>query len=95
MKSRQVAEILRNQGAERGTQVILEALVEDVNTMKKAISELAGMQDKQLDMMSNVINGAHAMRGEMMKAMSKAGLLEHEDDLHPSTQALGDPDATN
>lgn len=88
MKSRQVSEILRNQGYERGTQVILEALAEDVNTLKRHQSEMAGMMDKVITALNNVVMGAQGMREEMRRSMRKAGLLEHEDDMGVSTQSI-------
>lgn len=88
MKQRQVSEIIKNQGAERGTVVILEALVEDINVLKRAVSELAGMQDQLINTMHNVVNGAHNMKMELATRMKKAGLLEHEDDMGVSTQSI-------
>lgn len=89
MKTRNIADIFRDKGMERGTLHVLEMQQEQLNTLQRSIRELAAMQDQIITSLQNVVAGTTGMRHEMMKRLKQAGLAMPDDDLDPNTHSLG------
>lgn len=90
MKTREIEEIVKNRGFERGMVYIAQALNEQVNQMAKAISELEKAMHLLADTQMNVVKGVGGVRSELVGTLRKAGLSveEPKDDLGPSTQGI-------
>ena len=91
MKTHMVRQVISNMGTEQGVIYMLETLTEQINSQQKSIMELAKQQLEMIDTLQNVVNGAHAMREQMVSSMKKVGLIgSEEDDLGPSTYNIGE-----
>jgi len=84
MKTRDIEKELRNRGYESGTLYVLQVLNEKQNNLQKNLVEMAALQDKIIDSLANVVNGAGAMRAQFEKTMRERGLVETEEDLGPT-----------
>lgn len=94
MKARQVPEMIKAMGYERGSVHIMSALVEQVNQQEKQIQELTGMLNKMVDTLANVVEGSHGMRSEMISTLKRAGINvsaeeKEGDGLGPATELIG------
>lgn len=95
MKAREVEQIFKTHGAERGALVVCTALVEQVNQIEKNLKETAMLTHQLVDTVSNVVEGTHAMRGQMIGSLKKAGIsVDSEevesDGLGPATNLIGE-----
>lgn len=92
MKARQVEELLKNRGMERGTVHMLTYLVERNNALESQLNQMAQMQMQMVDTLQNVVTGTTGMRTQMIKTLRENGInVESEDDgLGPSTQHIGE-----
>ena len=91
MRTREIEEILRNRGSERGTLYVLQALNEQVNQMAKAISELEKACHLLADTQLNLTQGVGGVQAQLVETLRKAGISvegQSEDDLGPSTQGI-------
>jgi molecular chaperone GrpE (heat shock protein) len=94
MKARQVEEIIRNQGMERGVVYILASLVEQVNQIEKNLNLMAQVQHQMTDTVANVVEGVGGMRSHMISTLRKSGInVDSEemesDGLGSSTHLIG------
>lgn len=79
MKAREVEQIIRAQGIERGTVFILTSLVEQVNQLEKNVTLMGQVQLQMTDTVANVVEGAGAMRHQMISTLKKNGLVTSEE----------------
>ena len=91
MKTRDIENVLKNRGFEKGTLYMLQALNEENRTLRKSVTELAQLLNHMVDTMQNVVNGVHGMREEQIKALKKAGVLMDDtvaSEMGPNTQDM-------
>lgn len=79
MKAREVEQVIREYGMERGTVRILTALVEQVNQLEKNVTLMGQVQLQMTDTVANVVEGAGAMRRHMISTMQKHGMVSSEE----------------
>jgi lauroyl/myristoyl acyltransferase len=84
LKARQVRDILRDKGTDKGVVYVLETLAEQDAHMMKRLVELAQYFDKMVDTMTGVTDLAGRMKAEVQRIAS-----EREDDFPPNTEDLG------
>ena len=91
MNTREIEEIVKNRGFERGMVYIAQALNEQVNQMAKAISELEKACHLLADTQLNLTQGVGGVQAQLVETLRKAGISvegQSEDDLGPSTQGI-------
>lgn len=90
MKTRQIEDAIKNSGFEKAIKHAVEGHNEELRELRKIVGELAQQQMQMIDTLHNVVNGAGAMKQEMIKQLKQAGLYKEDDGLGVSTQSIGE-----
>lgn len=90
MKTREVENILRNKGMDRGVVYMLEYLVEKTNSLEKNLVDCAQLLNALVDTVSNLTNASSEAISQQKKLLARHGIAPDEDDgLDPSTHNIG------
>lgn len=88
--AREVRNIIREKGIERGTIYILEHIVEYQTELKRQLFDIAQMVNQLTNITSQVVSGVHQFKRQIENFGN-----EREDDLGASTQGLSDDDKSS
>lgn len=78
-RSTEVQMVLSNKGMERGVTILLTELFEKNAEMRQNLTHLSQTLDMMATMLSQVVDGAGAMRGQIEKMQG----TDEDDDLPP------------
>lgn len=86
IRGRDIEQLLRSRGFERGTTHALVALAEQHSHLRKEVLDIANL----VNQMSEIIQGMTAVAENMKVAVERINREMDTEDMSPATQLLGD-----
>lgn len=87
MKTRDIKDILRNRGQERGVLFVLESQNEQIIALHRGLKDCAIAIDKVIDIVSTLVQVGENMKSTIEKVNKQVG--EDRYDLGDNTQMIG------
>jgi hypothetical protein len=92
IKTRQIEQTIRDRGMERGMIYLFEMQQEQIKQIDGSVRQMAALLDKMIDTLNNTVQGAAAVKQDLINTLGKAGITvgsePADDGLDPNTQSL-------